>query len=101
MLDSLKITDVFLKLQKWRWADKSDSSLGNGAGTFVNIVAAVSWDILPRPRDLQITRVAFQIDSLFPIILLGIRLHYRQNVGTHLEAARPRHIKANARSRWL
>lgn len=43
-----------------------------------------------RPPDLQKRRVAFQIDSLFPIILLGFRLHYRQNVGTHLEATQPR-----------
>lgn len=51
-----------------------------------------------RPPDLQKRRVAFQIDSLFPIILLGFRLHCRRNVGTHLEAAQPGHIKASVRS---
>lgn len=48
--------------------------------------------------DLRIHRVAFLIDSLFPIILLGLRLNYGRNVGTHLEAERPRHIKADVRS---
>lgn len=51
-----------------------------------------------RPPDLQKRHVAFQINSLFPIILLGFRLHYRQNVGMHLEAAQPGHIKANVQA---